>query len=503
MVTLVSLYKGLIVENLGIHRIEAFLHDHSIQTEVIYLSTMRLHRQFNISCFEDSEIIGISAYANTLQDMALLVKSIKRRYPDKIVFTGSQYFTACYETVLNAIPEIDFGILGAGEFPLKTFIDMYDGFNLDSVIATVPYLISTNHRSNKSVCITDIQDLPWPSHNPKIVGHDLFAYLNTSQGCVGNCSFCGHIRCRWSGRSPSEIVNEMISISNTYNIFAFSFSDNSIEDPGQFGKKRLHEIAKRIIELDSRFALNGFIRADSFSDTEADNAILQDLRKAGFNQFLVGIEAGNTEDLHLYNKRATLTQNKNFLKLLEKHDIHASIGFININPYSTSDRLIRNHEFLKEINNYFPGHYFSYLMVYENTQLFHRIKQDGLLLQNGFEYSYKVIDDFSKEYFEFIKAKYINTSFSQMLMELQNLVKMINYLSQILADSESQVKLRARKKSLALLNIEFFDPFFKSLSFDVLCQSFDEYISQLKLEKDKLTALYSQVLKEYYRNVKR
>ena len=65
MVTLVSLYKGLIVENLGIHRIEAFLHEHSIQTEVIYLSTMRLHRQFNISCFEDSEIIGISAYVHT------------------------------------------------------------------------------------------------------------------------------------------------------------------------------------------------------------------------------------------------------------------------------------------------------------------------------------------------------------------------------------------------------------------------------------------------------
>ena len=239
MVALVSLYEGLMVENLGIHRIERFLNIHSIPAKVIYLSTMETRTKDDLTYFEDSSVIGISTYANTLPETALLVKRIKNKYPDKIVFTGSQYFTACYETVFAAVPEIDFGILGTGEYPLKAFIENYNGSNLDSVLAAAPHLVSIKHRNNKSICMSNIQDLPWPSHCRKILDHDLFAYLNTSQGCVGNCSFCGHIRCAWSGRSPSEVVEEMESINKLYNIFAFSFSDNSIEDPGEIGKARL------------------------------------------------------------------------------------------------------------------------------------------------------------------------------------------------------------------------------------------------------------------------
>lgn len=499
MITLVSLYDGMIVENLGIHRIERFLNSHSIPAEIIYLSTSEIREHNALNYFENSPIIGISAYANSLPDMAFLVKKIKTRYPKKIIFTGSQYFTACYETVLMAIPEIDFGILGTGEYPLKAFLEEYDGTNLDSILAAAPHLISIKHRKNKSVCITDIKELPWPSHCRKILDHDLFAYLNTSQGCVGNCSFCGHVRCRWSGRDPSEIVEEMMAISKEYNIFAFSFSDNSIEDPGQYGKRRLHEIAKKIVDSNSRFALNGFIRADSFSDTKNDNEILCDLRRAGFNQFLVGIEAGNDEDLLLYNKRATLTQNKEFLCLLEKHNIHASFGFINLNPYSTQDTLIKNYQFLESVKNYFPGHYFSYLMVYENTKLFHKIKEDGLLRKNGFEYSYDVIDPFAKAYFDYINEKYVKTEFSQMLMEIQNLIKTINYLLQILGDVETEKMLCIRKQYLASINSEYFAPFFKSLSFGLLYLNFEEYHKALRQEKKKISVMYSRLLREYYR----
>lgn len=500
MVTLVSIYERRIVVNLGIQRIEQFLKNRDILCKTLYLSTYEAMQEECDSVFQNSTIIGISTYADTLRETSILVERLKRKFPQKIIFTGSQYFTTCYETVFSMIPAFDFGILGAGEYPLMDFIQGYCNESVMDIIAKHPHLISPTCQINKEPCIVDIEELPWPSQSKKILEKDLFAYLNSSQGCIGNCSFCGHIRCKWSGRTPEAIIKEILHINQTYNINAFSFSDNSIEDPGSLGKKRLHQVAKSVLKLEKRFAFNGFIRADSFSDSKSDNEILSDLRKAGFNQFLVGIEAGNPADLVLYNKRASLEQNEGFLKLLELNDIHASIGFINVNPYSTAERLIQNYNFLERNNNYFPGCYFSYLIVYENTDIFHKIKQDNLLVQNGYRFSYEFLDPFAHEYYKFIREKYIKTPFSQMLLDLQNLVKTINYLVQILDAEEEKRRLAQIKSELCIKNSSYFAPFFDRLRFNLLYSRFDAYREAIEESKWNLDQLYIKLAHRYLRN---
>lgn len=498
MVILLSLYEGLLAENLGIQRIETFLLNNDIEVETMYITVDSIKDLSILNNLKDASLIGISVFSNTLLTTAALVKNIKNTYPNICIFAGSQYFTSCYETVFEIIPEFDFGVLGHGEYPLLDFINKYDGNNKDEIVKLSPNLISNNCKTGKKICITDINSLPWPSHKRKILERDLFAYLNTTHGCVGNCSFCGFTRTPWSGRTPTEIVNEMIRIYRNFGIRAFSFSDNSIEDPGELGKNRLRTIAEEIIKTNIRFALNGFIRADSFSDNAKDRALLSILRNAGFNQFLIGIESGNEDDLLLYNKKASVEQNRNIVSLLMESDIHPSYGFINVNPYSTVKRLQKNYIFLEGLDNYFPGHYFSYLILYENTKIYQKIKHDGLLLRTEMDFSYSIADPFAKDYFKFIEANYIKSEFSQVLFDIQNLVKTINYLTQIVADISESRKLSEHKDYLSQINKEYFASFFMKLDFTQLYSQFNCYKAEITIQRDEMRKIYTKILRKYY-----
>jgi radical SAM superfamily enzyme YgiQ (UPF0313 family) len=160
MIKLFSIYEGLISENLGIQRLEAFLINNLIDVETIYMSVDEIYNDSIYDKIEKTDLIGISLFPNILLSAYMFVKKIKQLYPEICVFAGGQYFTSCYLTAFETIPELDFGVLGHGEYPLLDFINKYDRNNLNTIIDQSPNLISLHHRNNKKVCTVDINILP-------------------------------------------------------------------------------------------------------------------------------------------------------------------------------------------------------------------------------------------------------------------------------------------------------------------------------------------------------
>lgn len=107
-----------------------------------------------------------------------------------------------------------------------------------------------------------------------------------------------------------------------------------------------------------------------------------------------------------------------FLKLLKRHGIVAQIGFINFNPYSTLQTLRENYNFLTniEMSNLFM-YVCSYLRVYKYTDIYNKMKSDGLLIDQ-----YDYLDDRSLYDFMDPEAKQIfNFIYDHMITRVRNL----------------------------------------------------------------------------------
>lgn len=138
-------------------------------------------------------------------------------------------------------------------------------------------------------------------------------------GCPFECGFCAgrlspmlrHIRTR----SVENIVKEMVSIYETYGYRGFMFYDDELNV-----SKSMVELMRAITstqrELGVEFRLRGFIKAELFTDEQAEA-----LYNAGFRQILVGFESGSPRILENIKKRATREDNTRCVEIAHRHGL--------------------------------------------------------------------------------------------------------------------------------------------------------------------------------------
>ena len=499
-ILLISVYNYKKTENVGLNRIKAFFDQKKIDCKILYVKVGSLINNDLLAELKNSKFIGMSIYPNSVKYAGLLATRIKNINKKAIIFFGSQYATNNYKKILEATKSIDFIVLGLGELPLFDFVSNYNGYNIELLILKSENLVSHKHITNKGPFVCDISDLPWPNPNREFVLKNFFTYLPTSHGCVGKCSFCGRKGGKWTGREPEDILSELKRLKNEYNISAFFLTDSSFEDPGHKGKERINKIADCILDSNEKFAFHTYFRAESFKNNLSDIKLLTKLSKAGFNQCLIGIDAGNENDLLLYKKRATLKNNDETLILFKKCRIEPFFGFIMLNPYSTKYSLQTNFYFLQKVKSYFPAHYINYLIVYENTDFYKKIKIDNLIINNeeiGLV-DYQVLDPFAQKIKKFIDTIYTKSSINVTVMDIQYSFQMIYFMLALLINTEKQEsEVEDIKKSMFEYQQEFFSPVYISENIPYLYNNFDSFTKNILNFKEKLKKIYMSLLKRY------
>lgn len=134
-------------------------------------------------------------------------------------------------------------------------------------------------------------------------------------GCPFECAFCGGrssaMLRRIRTRSTESIVAELIELHGRYDLRGFMFYDDELNV-----NKGLVDLMRRIAGLGMDLRLRGFIKAELFTDEQAEA-----MRAAGFRWILVGFESGSERILENIRKKATREDNTRCVEIAHRHGL--------------------------------------------------------------------------------------------------------------------------------------------------------------------------------------
>jgi len=328
-------------------------------------------------------IIGITSMTPTINSAILSAKVAKEACPDAMVVLGGPHATFMDEEILSQEKAVDVVVRGEGE---QTLLELTQtAFNMKALhtVAGITFMdgdqiIRTHNRDY----IKNLDELPYPAYrhfqldNYRLFGRRILPVI-TSRGCPYQCTFCVTSRLfgrTFRARSPENVVNELEWLRNTYGPDAFTFYDDTIT----FDKKRILEICEKIINRRIDIPWDCQTRVDHVS-----KEILVQMRKAGCQQVLLGIESGSQKILDAIKKGTTVEQNEKAIRLAKEAGLFVAVSVIIGYPGETEETLNQTLNFIKRTKP--DDVYLCVATPYPGTELRTLIEEMGLNLSKEWE----------------------------------------------------------------------------------------------------------------------
>ncbi len=264
------------------------------------------------------DIIGLSiVHANRWGgiDIARIATQINTEV--KIVFGGIGA-TFLWKHFLDHFPEIDFIVIGEGEYAFLNLIQCLAKKDYKQIEKIKGIAFRKNGKAARTApgqVIDNLDELPSPAQ------YFAYQHISLTRGCPSDCTFCGspqfwHRRVRFhSTRYFVDTIERLYQKGITF----FYFSDDTFT----INKKRVIEICKKILEKKIKITWVAISRVDFISEE-----ILRWMRKAGCIQISYGVESGSEKIRCLLNKHISGAQIKKAFSLTSKYGILARAYFI-------------------------------------------------------------------------------------------------------------------------------------------------------------------------------
>ncbi len=433
-----SVPMGEVYEQMGIAYIASFMRKNGWEVKIICLEAEQNALQSIIDYHP--AIIGFNVVSSNILKMIEIIQIVKKHISVHCVFGGVGASAEGLE-IIDDYDIVDVIVYGEGEL---TFLELSNRLVNGSDIKGCKGIV---YKKNGKIVkepprelIEDMDSLPFPArdilfqHSGKMTKQWSAVFLSTSRGCIANCSFCDTFMIRdqpgkiWRGRSAQKVVEEieLIYHKGKYNIF--HFQDRSFEDPGMIGYRRMRDIAQGIIDRNLHIAFSIYIRAETWKQEHLP--LIELLKKAGLLTVYIGLESGSEYGLEVFNKRASLSDNYETVRLFKQQHVSVIPGFIMFHPYNTFQELRKNIDFLEEtkfasINRLL----YSKLLPTPKTELYNRINTDNLFKtynrRTGENIPYNFIDTRIQNLSESVEDEFFDYSdgiYSELIYtELSNL----------------------------------------------------------------------------------
>jgi radical SAM superfamily enzyme YgiQ (UPF0313 family) len=351
---------------IGLYSVAAVLKERKYDVEVLnWCEINRTPERIRETLKEKRpQVIGFSIVNGNRWGAIEIARIAKKMDPEvKIVFGG---IGACFlwEHFLNHFPEIDYIVMGEGEYSflkLIGFLEIGHEGNPEEVMGVAFRSEGKATKTGLPKPIQDLDALPIPA--------DYFQYqhLSSSRGCTWQCTFCGSPkfwgeRIRW--RSPEHFVREL-EVLYGKGIRFFYFSDDTFT----MSKERVIEICKRIIEKGLRISWFAISRVNYVNEE-----VLFWMRKAGCVQISYGIESGSEKIRETLNKGIKTGHIKKAFALTTKYGILARAYFIYGSPGETWETIQDTIDLMHEIK---PLSAIFYILdIFPGTELYERLKKN-------------------------------------------------------------------------------------------------------------------------------
>ena len=333
------------------------------------------------------DIIGISnmwtAYSG---DPHRIAKSIKEKYPSlKIIFGGS-HPSEFPELVLKD-QNVDLVVAGEGEITFSKILRNLEKKQPIDEIHGIAYrteggVIKTPPRQR----MEEIDELPYPARH--LLPMELYLEetkrsgfimrkpsmaMTSSRGCPQKCVFCT-VRAvwgrDWAGRSPSNVVDEIVHVTDTYGAKEIAFLDDDLgRDIPRLGAI-CDEIIRRKVDIK-------WTTPNGVAHWLLNEGLLDKMKESGCYRVTFGIESGCKETRKFIKKKVPLEQATRMVQHANKIGLWTICTFIIGFPYETKEHMRESIRYSIECGT--DMGVFYALMPHPTSDVYPVFKAEGLL----------------------------------------------------------------------------------------------------------------------------
>lgn len=331
---------------------------------------------------DSPEIVGVTVNSFTIINALKIINYLKSQLKKTKFIAGGSGVTADPKIFLERTNHLfNIVVFGEGEITFLELLKCLRNNDLAKLteIDGIAYWKDDNEIivNQKRKPIFDLNSLPLPDY-------DIFDSIDTglikknyqiltSRGCPGRCVFCLNPLLNygiWRGRSPDNVINELVLAKKKYNIKSFTVRDDNFTQD----MDRAEEICERLIALNFNipWKCKAAIRAD-----RVRLSLLRKMKQSGCGNLTLGIESGDREIFPFIRKGESLEQIVGGIRMIQQAgiDVEATmvIGLINDSYQS----VLKSIKFLKKIG--VKAHWYLAL-PFRGTALFDWVSQNGRFL---------------------------------------------------------------------------------------------------------------------------
>lgn len=336
---------------------------------------------------EDPDIAGFSIQVESCFNAHETARKLKELNPNIKILYGGPLATTYPERLMRKYDFVDFLIRGEAEYTALNLVKTLERNGALKSVKGLAYREGGKVRLNPpSPPIENLDALPFPDR--KLLGAQYDAVLPlenfvakfcvgkytsllTSRGCPYTCRFCytgTFSKGIWRCRSPQNVVDELEMLDREGYEHVYFVDDTFAVD-----ERRVLEICRLIRQrgLDLYWSVETSVKNFSYN-------MVREMKSAGCEAILFGIESGSQKILDYYGKQITPNESAIAVRKARKAGISAIIGtFILGAPIETREDIKATLKFARNID--LDGIILFPLMAIPETSTWHELKELGYL----------------------------------------------------------------------------------------------------------------------------
>jgi radical SAM superfamily enzyme YgiQ (UPF0313 family) len=305
---------------LGVYYVASVLRENNYDVEILnwYNINTTPYKIREVLAGEKPDVIGFSILHANRWGGIEIARIAKQIDPTVTIVFGGIGATFLWKHFLTHFPEIDYVVIGEGEYTFLKLIQYVDSNRSEAVelINGIAFRRDGKAiRTREAEAIDCLDDLPVPAK------YFLYQHLSLTRGCAGKCNFCGSPRF-WGTKVRFHSVEYFVDqIERLYQkgCHFFYFSDDTFT----VNKNRVIAICRKIIDKELDITWTAISRVDYISEE-----ILYWMRKAGCIQISYGVESGSRKIRNFLKKNFTNANIQNAFTLTQYYGIMARAYFI-------------------------------------------------------------------------------------------------------------------------------------------------------------------------------
>ena len=348
--------------SLGILKVAAVLEQEGVTVELLDLSGVSNYEEALAAHMQRSQAdcFGITATTPQMPATTKIHATIRRLCPSTRIILGGPHVTLVYAAAKH---ERKRSVLGRASRAVKQLMAMFDvlvtgdgEFAVFEALQESPPAIIDGDDPKSPLFLNNrsLEELPFPARH--LVDVSTYQYsidgtralsMIAQLGCPFGCGFCGgrmspFLR-RVRTRSSENIVREMVHLHHTYGVNGFMLYDDELNvNPKIISLMSL--IANIQQQLGVEFRLRGFIKAELFTDEQAEA-----MYEAGFRWILVGFESGAPRILENIQKKATRHDNTRCMEIARRHNLKVKALMSLGHPGESEETIRATRDWLVEV----------------------------------------------------------------------------------------------------------------------------------------------------------